>query len=56
MEAVKPEVSSATTSGAKTGTGSACFAMTMPHSLNAPYANSATTSPTCMPAIAVDGV
>ena len=50
MEAVRPEVSSATTSGARTGTGSACFARTTPHSLNAPYAISATGSPTLRPA------
>ena len=49
MEAVSPEVSRATTSGARTGTGSACLARTTPHSLNAPYASSATGSPTLSP-------
>ena len=49
MEAVSPEVSSAMTSGARTGTGSACFARTTPHSQNAPYAISAIGSPTFRP-------
>ena len=50
MEAVSPEVSRATISGARTGTGSACLARMIPHSLNAPYASSATGLPTLSPA------
>ena len=50
MEAVSPEVSSATISGAQVGTGSANLACTIPHSLNAPYVISATASPTLRPA------
>ena len=50
MEAVSPEVSRATTSGAQVGAGSATLACTGPHSLNAPYVISATASPTFRPA------
>lgn len=50
MEAVRPDVSSATISGARTGTGSACRAGTTAHSLKAPYASSATGCPTLKPA------
>ena len=50
MDAVRPDVSSATISGASTGTASACFAGTTAHSLKAPYASSATGCPTLKPA------
>jgi len=50
MEAVRPEVSRATTCGAQVGTGSASFSDTMPHSEKAPYTISATQSPTFRPA------
>ncbi len=50
MDAVSPEVSSATTSGAALGTRSAWRAGAAPHSANAPYAICATGSPTAKPA------
>lgn len=50
IEAVRPDVSRATISGARTGTGSAYFAGTTAHSLKAPYASSATGCPTLKPA------